>query len=249
MRAEQIFEYIDEIAPFSRQEPWDNSGFQVGERQKEVKRILFALDATAELVEEAAEKQCDLIVTHHPFLFTAQKQFMERSPAFLAAKHDITVISAHTSYDCATGGVNDVLAQAVGLQNVRVPADGMIRIGEIAPQTAKAFAETVEKRLHANVILSLPEKEVRCVAVCGGAGADFIGEAKAQGADLLLTGEAKHHEFLDADAMGIALVCAGHFETEHPAVAALCARVQTRFPQTECILSLQTSPTAAIELI
>lgn len=242
MRAEQIYDYINEIAPFAAQENWDNSGFQVGERAKEVKKILFSLDATADLVREALDLQCDLIVTHHPFLFHPQKQFLDSSPAFQAAKHNIAVISAHTSYDCAVGGVNDILAETVGLTEVHPSECGMFRIGLVPKQSAKDFAKTVQTALQAKASVSLPEKVLRCVAVCGGAGADFIADAKAQGADLFLTGEAKHHEILDATALGISVVCAGHFETEMPAVRALCARVQAQFPQIECILSKQTSP-------
>lgn len=242
MHAEQIYAYINEIAPFAAQESWDNSGFQVGSCKKEVQKILFALDATMDLVQEAAASACDLIVTHHPFLFRAQKQFLADSPAFQAAKHNIAVISAHTSYDCAAGGVNDVLAEVVGLTEITPSDCGFFRIGSVPEQSVKDFAETVQIALNTRVSVSLPEKKIRRVAVCGGAGADFIADAKAQGADVLLTGEAKHHEILDAADLGLAVVCAGHFETELPAVRALCDRVQTKYPQLTCILSKQTSP-------
>lgn len=242
MKAAEIFAYIDSFAPFAEQAAWDNSGFQVGEPQKEVRRILFALDASAALVREAADKNIDLIVTHHPFLFTPRKQLTGDDPAYLAAKHQIAVISAHTSYDCALGGVNDVLAEILGLQNIRPSVCGQFRLGEIEPQTALDFAKTVQEKLCASVSLVLPEKNVTCAAVCGGAGADFINPAAEQGADLLITGEAKHHELLDASERGISVICAGHFETEIPAVRALLSRVQTAFPQTECVLSEQRSP-------
>lgn len=246
MRVEQIYEYINTIAPFSAQEDWDNSGFQVGERAKEVQKILFALDATTDLVEEAVTSHCDLIVTHHPFLFHPQKQFLDASPAFRAAKHNIAVISAHTSYDCAAGGVNDILAETVGLSDIRTSECGLFRIGTVPAQSAKDFAKAVQTALQTQVSVSLPEKVIQRVAVCGGAGADFIADAQSQGADLFLTGEAKHHEILDATALGISVVCAGHFETELPAVRALCARIQAQFPQIECILSKQTSPIFSI---
>lgn len=242
MRAQQIFDFIDHIAPFEKQEPWDNSGFQVGEREQEVRRVLFALDATADLVKEAAEKNCDLIVTHHPFLFEPQKQFTEENPAYLAAKHQIAVISAHTSYDCAAGGVCDILAEAVGLQNVHASVCGSFRLGETNTQSALQFAKAVKHILNANVSVTLPQKKIHYVAVCGGAGADLIAAAKQQGADLFLTGEAKHHALLDANALDISVVCAGHFETEMPAVRALRTRIQNEFPDLECLLSAQKSP-------
>ena len=126
-------------------------GFQVGERTKEVQKILFALDATADLVREAVEFHCDLIVTHHPFLFHPQKQFLAESPAFQAAKHNIAVISAHTSYDCAAGGVNDILAETVGLSDIRTSDCGMFRIGTVPAQSAKDFAKAVKSALQTQV--------------------------------------------------------------------------------------------------
>lgn len=242
MNAEQIYNYLDEQAPFSAQATWDNSGFQIGERTRAVQKVLFALDATADLVREAAALQCDLIVTHHPFIFSPIKALLEENPAYLAAKYGIAVICAHTSYDFALGGVSDVLAQVVGLQNIQPSVCGEFRLGDVKPQSAVDFALLVQTTLQTKAMVSLPSKMISRVALCGGAGADFIGEAKRQGADLFLTGEAKHHEILDACALDMAVVCAGHFETEQPAVRALCERVQTQFPEITCILSKQTSP-------
>ncbi len=242
MLAGEIYDFLDTISPFDGQAEWDNSGFLVGERNACADRILFALDATPQVVAEAKEKRCALLVTHHPILFSAVKSFTERDPAYLAAKAGVAVICAHTSYDFAPRGVADVLCEAVGLTDVCASECGEFRIGKTQPVKTRAFAERVGKTLSAPVFMALPEKELRTVAVCGGAGACFLQAAKAQGADALLTGEAKHHEWLEAEALGIALLCAGHFETEHPAVAALCSRVQAAFPQITCILSDQTSP-------
>ena len=246
MNAGQIYEYIDSIAPFCAQEAWDNSGFQVGERAKEVRRILFALDATANLVCEAHEKQCEMIVTHHPFLFTAQKQFTEENPAYLAAKYGITVLSAHTSFECADGGVNDVLSELLGLQNIRKSENGFFRLGETDCKTALEFAQHAKSVLKTTVSVSLPNKEVNLIAVCGGAAMEFAKDAKALGADLYFTGDAKHHEILDAADLGLSVAAAGHFATEHPAVVALKNRVQTQFLEIECLLSAQTAPTVTV---
>ena len=117
-----------------------------------------------------------------------------------------------------------------------------MRYGSIEPQIVKDFAESVKNTLHAAVTFNLPEKEIHCVAVCGGAGSDFWQEAKENGADLLLTGEAHHHEYIDSAAADMALMTAGHFETEFPAVKALQAKLQMRFPEIEFVLSCQTAP-------
>ena len=231
MNAGNIYDYINEIAPFSAQAEWDNSGFQVGER-----------DPTAALIQEAKDLNCEMIITHHPFLFHPVKQFTEQNVAYLAARAGITVLSAHTSYDCAEDGVSDVLAKTVGLQNIYSKENPFLRYGSIEPHSVKDFAETVKNALHTAVTFNLPEKEIHLVAVCGGAGSDFWQEAKENGADLLLTGEAHHHEYIDSAAADMALMTAGHFETEFPAVKALQAKLQMRFPEIEFVLSYQIAP-------
>ena len=135
------------------------------------------------MVREAHKKQCDLIVTHHPFLFQAQKQFTEQNPAYLAAKYNIAVISAHTSFDCADGGVNDLLAELLDLQNIRKSENGFYRLGETKCKTALEFAAFAKSVLHVTVAVSLPQKEIKVVAVCGGAAMDFALEAQTAGAD------------------------------------------------------------------
>lgn len=242
MNAGNIYDYINEIAPFIAQAEWDNSGFQVGERGQEVNKVLLALDPTPKLIAEAQNLQCEMIITHHPFLFHPVKQFTEQNVAYLAARAGITVLSAHTSYDCADGGVSDVLAQSVGLQNITAKENVFLRFGSVSSQSVRAFAETVQNALHAAVTFNLPEKEIHLVAVCGGAGSDFWQEAKENGADLLLTGEAHHHEYLDSAAADMALMTAGHFETEFPAVRALQQKLQAHFSEIEFILSCQTAP-------
>lgn len=242
MNVGKIYDYIDSIAPFSAQEEWDNSGLQVGSRDQDVKKVLVGLDATAELVEEAKLKQCDLIISHHPFIFNAVKSFVEPSPAFLAAKYNISVISAHTSFDCAVGGVNDVLAELVGVYNTKLSENKLFRIGRTDCKTVRDFAQTVKNALNTDVLCSLPEKKIKTVAVCGGSAAEYIETAENEGADVFLTGEVKHHEILDACEFDIAVICAGHFETEVPSMRVLTEKLQKQFPEITFILSEQTSP-------
>ena len=242
MNVGKIYDYIDSIAPFSAQEEWDNSGLQVGSRTQEVKKVLIGLEATASLVEEAKKIGCDLIISHHPFIFNAVKSFVEPSPAFMAAKYNISVISAHTSFDCAVGGVNDVLAELVGVYNTKLSENKLFRIGKTDCKTVRDFALTVKNALNADVFCSLPEKEIKNVAVCGGSAAEYMETAKNEGADAFLTGEVKHHEILDACDSEIAVICAGHFETEVPAMRVLSEKLQKQFPEIEFIISAQTSP-------
>lgn len=237
-----IYKFIDKIAPFADCEEWDNCGLLVGERHQTVNRVLVALDITSALIDEAVKKDCNLIVTHHPIIFKAQKSFAEDNLAYRAAKNKISVITAHTSLDRAIGGVNDILCKAIGLQEVTVCSDGLLRIGICEAQSAEKFAKAIKSALHGSVRCSDVEKPIRRVAVCSGSGSDFLPNAKQNGADALLTGDAGHHAFLDAKEMGVALFAAGHFETEVIAAEALAEKLQNAFPQTEILFSNQTSP-------
>ena len=241
-KVKDFYGFIDSFAPFSSQEEWDNSGLLVGSGENEVTKVLVALDITPETVKEAKENGCELIVSHHPIIFSAQKSFTDGSLAYLCARENISVISAHTCYDFAEGGVSDTLAAAAGLTNIRKAPSGEYTLGETAFNTAGELAQFVKEKLSSEISLCLKDKPIKTVAVCGGAGSDFIFDALENGADAFLTGEAKHHEFLDAKSCGIALICAGHFETEVIAMKPLAEKLAAKFGDTQIILMKQSSP-------
>lgn len=241
-RVTDIYNYIDLIAPFDLQEEWDNSGFLVGDGNTEVTSALMALDATPQLIEAAYDGGFQLVITHHPIIFRPQKTLINNNPAFIAAKKNIAVISAHTSYDCAEGGVSDVLAGVLGLEGIRKSESGEFRYGEIPETTVEDFAKAVKKRLDAHVSFCCGGKKVKTVAVCGGAGSDFLLEAKAHGADVFVTGEARHHDFLDACENDIGLITAGHFETENISMRPLKEKLKNKFADVQFVLYNQKSP-------
>lgn len=240
-----IYDYIDSIAPFCKQCEWDNSGIIVGEKGKKVKKIAVVLDITAEAVLKAAEMKADLIVSHHPVIFRAVKSFTDNDPAFLLAKNGIAAICAHTSLDIAKGGVNDALAAALGFENACPMADegeaSMIRVAEISEISGESLARLCVKRLSTGVRIADSGKKIKRVALCGGAGGDFIGEISAFGCDAYITGDISHHEFLDAKALGLTLIAAGHFETENPVVAVLAEKLKENF-EAEIEIISQSSP-------
>lgn len=232
-----IYEFIDKIAPFEKQESWDNSGFLIGESEKNVKKALVCLDCKAQTIDEAVNLGCELIISHHPIIFAAQKTLTDNSIPYLAAKNGIAVISAHTSYDVAEDGVSDILAKALGCENIRKAPLGIYTLGDTDEITAKEFANTVKEKLQANVSYCLGNKIIKTVAFCGGAGSDYIYDAISNGADAFVTGEGKYHEFLDAEHLGIALITAGHFETEVIAMKPLMEKLQNEFNDIEFMLS------------
>lgn len=231
-----VFEFINGIAPFDTQESWDNSGLLVGKPDAEVKKIAFALDPTISTLNKAAEDGANLLITHHPVIFDPLKSVLSDTVVFEAIKKDIAIISAHTCWDIAQGGVNDVLAGIIGLTDITpiVPDENgncMLRKGELKTAVpAEEFADIVSVALDTVVRVSSPEKLIKTVAVCGGSGASMLSALKAEGIDAYVTGDAKHNDFLDAIDLDIALLAAGHYETETVSMPVLKALVSEEYP-------------------
>ncbi len=228
-----IFEYIDSIAPFEKQCDWDNSGFIVGDKNAEVTKIGVVLDITNEAVRYAIENGIDLIVSHHPVIFRGIKTVMADDPTYLLIKNGISAICAHTSLDIAKGGVNDALADALGFKNATPLSDcgetEMVRVAEINALSGRQLAKLCADKLSTAVSVADSGKIIKKVALCGGAGADFMHDAAKAGCDAYITGEAKHHEFLEAKSIGLTLISAGHFETENPVVSVLAEKIMNIF--------------------
>lgn len=242
-----ISDFIDSFAPYDTRCEWDNCGVLVGDKEKEVKKIGFCLDLTKETLKDACEKGVDMIITHHPVIFKAQKSFLKGNMAFEAAFSGVTVLSAHTCFDCAEGGVNDVLCDILEIKNViGVPCEEctvpMVRIGDVEKQGSLEFARKVSQKLGTVCRVADGNNEIKKVAVCGGAGADFIDDAIKMGADAYVTGDMSHHEFLDAKEKGITVIAAGHFETENPAMVALMKKVSDNFSDIETVILKQSNP-------
>ncbi len=228
-----IYDFIDSIAPFEKQCEWDNSGLLIGNSCREISKIGVVLDITADAVKYAAERGIELIVSHHPVIFRPVRSFLDGDVSYMLAANGISAICAHTSLDCANGGVNDVLAETLGFKNPVPLSDSgeaaMIRKVVIDETEADALAMLVADRLSTGVQLADCGKTIDTVALCGGAGGDFINAVAGSGCDAYITGEAKHHEFLAAKELGVTLIAAGHFETENPVVAVLADKIKENF--------------------
>ncbi len=240
-----VYDFVDSFAPFDAQCEWDNSGIIVGETLKAVSKIAVVLDITPEAVKKAAETGADLIISHHPVIFRAVKSFTDNDPAFLLAKHGIAAICAHTSLDIAKGGVNDALAAALGFMNATPLTEcgesSMVRVADVDEITGTDLAKFCAQKLATGVRLADSGKAIKKVALCGGAGADFMHDVCAAGCDAYITGDVSHHEFLEAKALGLTLIAAGHFETENPVVAVLAEKLKENF-EAEIVIVEQTSP-------
>ncbi len=230
MTVQDILTYLDALAPFATAEAWDNIGLLVGSPATEVRGVVVALDVTPAAIEAAKAVGANLIVSHHPVIFSPLKALAADSLPHALAAAGIAVISTHTNLDKAAGGVNDTLATLLGLKNVRPSEDGMCRIGHvITPTEAAAFAAHVAATLDATVRTNGGSNRIVTVAVCGGSGGDFI-PALADKVDAFVTGEVRHHEWLDANARGLTVIEAGHYATEIPVVSTLYHQLTEAFP-------------------
>lgn len=244
-RVKDIYNFIDSIAPFNMQCEWDNSGLLVGSPDEKVKRIGVVLDLTNEAINYAKENDIDLIVSHHPVIFKPYKKFVSGNPAFELAKNGISAICAHTSLDCAKGGVNDALSEALGIENASPLTDegdaAMVRAAEIPETSVEELAKLVAEKLSTAVRVADSGRTVKKIALCGGGGGDFIKDVQALGCDAYITGDASHHVFLDSLDLGLTLIAAGHFETENPVVEVLANKLKQNF---DCEVEIipQSSP-------
>ena len=236
-----FYKFIDTIAPFETQENWDNSGFLVGDGNKEVEKVMVALDVTEPVLNEACEKGARLIISHHPVIFGALKEIHPNNIAFLAAEKGIAVISAHTCLDIADGGVNDCLATALGLNNIVKVDDGegLMRMGELdVSLSCIDFVKYVAEKLNVGGIKYTPtEKIIKKVAVCGGSGGDLYPAAISAGADAYITANIKHNLFIDMRRDNFCVLDAGHFCTENTVIEPLAHKIKAAFPDTEVLIS------------
>lgn len=243
----QVYEAMQAIAPLELAEHWDNPGLLV-DCGGQMHRVLAALDITPEVVAEAAAKQCEMIVSHHPVIFDPLKKIGPQDVPFQLVQAGISAICMHTNLDAAEGGVNEVLAGIFGMRDWEVFADGCGRVGEVEPITVPELACKAQAVLggRCNRPRSGPAVQVKFadsgrtvkrLAVISGAGGSMFEDALAVGADCLLTGEANHHAAIDAVRLGLSLVAAGHYATEFPVCAAIADRLHAAFPELEVRVS------------
>ncbi len=219
---------LEAFAPLSLQESYDNAGLILGNRDQEVTGILIALDTTLEVIDEAITLGCNMIVTHHPFIFKGLKTITGKNHTenclIKAIRNDIAVYAGHTNVDSVRGGVNERMADKLGLteSSILVPMQqpgcdcGLGMVGLLPESLSETqFLHLVKQTFHCERIRhsTLTGKTIRKVALCGGSGSEFLENALSIGADAYLTGEAKYHEFF-THASEILLIDAGHYETE-----------------------------------
>ncbi len=239
----EVEQMLFDWAPKELAEDWDNVGHLIGDGNAPVHKILVSLDITEAVVDEAISIGADLIVSHHPIMnckwhpvqsIKAGDALSEKLIKMI--RHNISAICMHTNLDAADGGVNDILAQKLGLSNIEMLNDEKIgRIGTLNCEIPLVdFTGFVVKSLSCNGLRYTDcGKKVYRVAVGGGACSDFISQAIAHGCDTFLTSDIRYHDFLDTTDLN--LIDAGHFPTEDLICAEIVKRIQTAFPAVEIV--------------
>lgn len=247
VKVQQVLEILEQIAPPELACSWDNVGLLV-DAGRPVTSIMTALDITADVVRDAAESGCELIVSHHPVIFDPLRRVTAEDVPAMLLQNGISAICMHTNLDAAAGGVNEVLADIFGMQDPEPFAGGCGRVGSIEPITVPQLARKAQQELAARcnapdagpavqVKFADTGKPVQRLAVISGAGGSLFEEALAMGADCLLTGEANHHHACDAKRLGLSLIAAGHYATEFPVTAAVAEKLRAALPGVEVLVS------------
>ena len=240
-----ILRLVENLAPAYMKMDWDNVGLLCGTRNREVTRVLVALDPFEGVCREAADWGAELIVTHHPLIFDPLKAVTDETAVgrcvMELCRRGISAINAHTNLDCAQGGVNDVLAGTLGLKDTDVIPPlfcdgqgrhwGLLRRGTVEEQPLSTFLTWVKRTLGAEGLRYVDGgRPVHTVAVGGGHCSDELMDAYEAGCDTFVTADVKYNQFWDAHDLGMNLIDAGHFYTENPVCVYLEEKIRAAFP-------------------
>jgi len=239
MILQDLMKVMEQIAPKELAEEWDNVGLLFGDPAMPLTTVVVTLDITPACIAYAKEVGAQAIVTHHPLIFSPVRSIQAPSTLYMLCMSGMAAFAAHTNLDAAQGGVNDVLAAAIGLSEVEPAFGGIGRTG-VLPQamSPRAFASLVSKAVGGAVQLREGSTEVRTVALVGGAAGDCLNEAQA---DAFLTGELKHNKWLETPPT-LTVVAAGHYATENLVVKPLADRLQQALPTVRVEAFEDTAP-------
>ena len=240
MKVKDIISVIEEFAPLSIQEGWDNSGLCIGSPEAPVTSVLLGLDCTPELVDEAVACGADMIVTHHPLIFSGLKKIspdnLVGEAVIKAVKAGISVYAAHTNADKVIAGVSGAMASRLGLENVRIldedgEGTGLGVVGDLPePMTSDEAVAFVKEMFSLKAMrTSRPlGSRITRIAMCGGSGGSLIGAAVRSGAQLYITGDVSYHNFFIQE--GFMIMDIGHYESEREIVDILFSLIKKKFP-------------------
>lgn len=246
MRCKQIIEKLEQRYPLNLAASWDNPGMQIGDTQQEIHTVYLALDATEEVIEHAVREGVDLLITHHPMIFSGLKavtaDHLIGRRVMRLIKEGICCYAIHTNYDVAEMGA--LSAEYLGLKSAQVLSvsycdpqtdrrEGYGRVGNLEREmTLKEYTNTVKRAFSLGEVkvFGNAETKVKRVAILPGAGKSMISDAIRENADLMITGDIDHHTGIDAAAQGLCVIDAGHYGTEHIFIEQMKQELESTFP-------------------
>ncbi len=246
-----ILKFIETLAPTYMKYDWDHVGLNCGHSDAPVTKILVALDPFAEAVAEAKELGAQLLVTHHALIWEGgfvNDQTPWGNNVMTLLENGIAHINAHTNLDCAPGGINDVLAETLGLREISVVNPmgtdsqgrpyGLLRMGTVPEQELGTFLASVKAALGCDKLRYVrANNRVHQVAVGGGSCATDMMDAYHAGCDTFVTADIKYNQFRTAYDLGMNIIDAGHFQTENPTMKVLAAKIAAQFPEVQVKIS------------
>lgn len=221
-KVHDIIVYLQEMYPLFLASNFDNGkiGLQFGSHNRSVKKVMIALDGSTEVIEEALEKAVDLLITHHPFMFNSLLNMNYDNPLTkrikLVIQNELNVFAMHTNFDVAIGGMNDILLNILEAtpieEKLEAINDDFLRIGIVNPVTFEEFINHVKDKFQINHVRAVGNlnKKIKTIGIVGGSGGSELYKAKILGCDVLVTGEIKHNQALDAKDLGINLIEVSH---------------------------------------
>ncbi len=238
MKLEKIIDFMETVAPKEGAMEYDNVGLLVGRREKEVKRILTALDCTLDVVREAKEKECDLILCHHPVMFSGVKKITDETKEgemlLCAMENNIAIFAAHTNLDFAEGGLNDYFLEKLGYRAIDNIVENEGRIFDAEGISLKSLCEKIKMTFDIPClrVAYTEEREISRCALCTGSGKSLLNEAMEK-ADCYITGDMGHHEILTALENDCIYIEVSHYDSEKIAMELLRVAVLREFADLE----------------
>jgi len=255
-KVKDIIKDMEKFAPKFLKEDFDNVGLMVGDKEKEVKKILLALDCTLEVIEEAKNNNIDLIITHHPLIFRKPSSIttdtLQGKKIIELIKNDINLYSSHTNLDSAEDGLNETIMNILGFDQSKVievnknsrdgKKEGLGRIVSLDKEILleELISKVKEKLNISGVKVVVGKSTVSKLAVINGSGQDFFEKAVKMGADCIITGDTTYHYASDYKEMGISIIDAGHFASEWLVYLNVINKIKTIFEDVEILISEKT---------
>lgn len=228
MKCSEVIEKLEELSPVAFAEKWDNVGLVIGNKEKEIRKVMIAVDATEDVILQALKYNADMLLTHHPMILSGEKNII--SDDFIGKriitliKNDICCYAMHTNFDVM--GMADAAADVIGLRDRKVldityedeiAKEGCGRFGKLSKMmTLEQCANHVKKEFKIDSVRVYGDRDLKIekCAIMPGSGGDYIEHAIQAGVEVLVTGDIKHHQGIDACAKGLAIIDAGHYELE-----------------------------------